>query len=265
VTSAHPVSRGVVSVAISIALLLAVGRPAPALAQGPTIEQQAVQHFENSKRLYQQGRLRESLVELRTAHRLVPDRDLLLNIAKIEDRLKLRREALASYREYLAQNPESAERSKIEVRITHLKAELDEEDRRNPPTVVRPTIVVQPTEAPPPGGLRRIGVLPFLVFAVGAGLLVGGLVLNKQAVDLAYQSRDPVKDPTGDLYVTAQHDYNTSIGLIVAGGVVTAAALTWGIVNLARSRPAASAAAPAMIVGGGPLPGGGSLVLQGRF
>jgi tetratricopeptide (TPR) repeat protein len=262
----RPCSAAILSLVSCAVLTLALIHPLPAQAQGLTIEQQAVQHFENSKKLYSQGRLRESLEELRTAHRLVPDRDLLLNIAKIEDKLHLKREALASYREYLAQNPESAERPKIEHRMTLLKAELDEADRRAAaPPVVRPPVTVQPAVESQPTGFRRVGIWPVLVFATGAGVLIGGLVLNHQAIAQANKAMNPAADPDGDLYRVAQRDYNTSIGLIVGGAVVAAGGFTWGIINLVRTRPASSASTTPVTVSGGLLPGGGSLMLRGRF
>jgi hypothetical protein len=73
-------------------------------------------------------------------------------------------------------------------------------------------------------------------------------------------------DPDGMIYPGAERDYKISIGLIVAGGAVAAAGVTWAIVNWARSGPDNQAALPRGVhFSGGLLPGGGALTLSGRF
>lgn len=127
------------------AALVVVLAGTPAHAQSPTHEL-AKKHYETGKSYYEIANYKEALEEFEKAYKLQPLPALLYNIGRCHESLGDLRAAVTSYREYLAKQKESADRSVIEARIANLEKRLAAEQPR--PPAARPPAETRPAEAP---------------------------------------------------------------------------------------------------------------------
>ena len=107
---------------------------APAGARGeppvdPEIRKRAETHFRAGAMHYGAGAYDRALVEYQTAFDLAPIPLIRFNIAQAQRQLTLRREALESYRQYLAVEPEGKGSVEARAHVQELERELEEEAR----------------------------------------------------------------------------------------------------------------------------------------
>jgi tetratricopeptide (TPR) repeat protein len=102
---------------ISVALLLWT---LPASADGT---EEAKQHFEHAKDLYQHGSYKEALVELKTARELDPNaKDLVYNLGVVSEKLGKIDDALKYFRTYIEMDDVTdTERARAETTIKRLE------------------------------------------------------------------------------------------------------------------------------------------------
>ncbi len=148
---------------ISVALLLWAG-----VAHADAAEE-AKEHFEHAKDLYQHGSYKEALVELKTARELDPNaKDLVYNLGVVSEKLGKIDDALKYFRTYLEMDDVTeAERTRAETTIKRLEGakRMQPRDRDQPPP------------APPPDQTPSRGKLD--AWTISAGVLgVGGLTLG---------------------------------------------------------------------------------------
>jgi tetratricopeptide (TPR) repeat protein len=286
---------GALAAALLVATALAAAAPradaqGPGATQTPPPTPQAVararQHYATGKTLYLQGRYREALSEMETAHALDPTAvPLVYNISVIHERLGEIDEAIRWLRVYLTMRIAPAERDKAETNLRRLegaKAELAQHAAVG-------TAPTQPQPAPPPpsgddslhapaddateqptapaGGDRssswgRVDAATVLtgvlaVTAFGVGVFFGVKALSDRpngfvgGVNGSYSDFQQRND--------AAHREAIAADVAIGVGVVATAAAAWLFFSRAPDPRRAAALSFA------PRSGGGELVVGGSF
>ncbi len=110
-----------------------------------TSSKEAQVHFERAKSLYAAGRYGESLGELETAHKLDPDaRDLVFNLALVQEKRLELDQALAYLRHYLEMNPTADERRRAEAAIKRLEGAKESIKKPESEPAPPPRVVIVP-------------------------------------------------------------------------------------------------------------------------
>lgn len=227
----------------------------PALADNV---EDAKQHFQHAKDLYQQGNYKEAFTELRTARELDPHaKDLVYNLGVVSEKLGRIDDALKYFKTYLELDDlEPAERVRAETTIKRLegaKKTLPPKVDHQPP----------PPPAPPPDQTPSLGKIDG--WTVSAGVLgVGGLTLGAIFGIAALAGRPSSGFVTGrdgsyqDLKNKADSAHTLAVVAdvsLIAGAVFTglAAYLFFGRTNDVRkgsSKPAVTVTVLPAAVGG---------------
>jgi tetratricopeptide (TPR) repeat protein len=211
---------------------------------------------------YRAGRFKDAAPSYARAFQLQQTATLAFKLAESHRQLGQPRLANRYYEAYLGLAPHAPDEAQVMRQVAQLRAQLSfgETIDRDRSSAEAPA-----TPAPPASGLlRRAGIAPLLIVAVGTGLMVGGAILQKQAVDQAIRSVNVGADPNGSRYQSAQRSYEASRGLLIGGAVGVVGGATWAIINLVRTR--GETARPATLTfSGGPVAGGGQMVLGGQF
>jgi tetratricopeptide (TPR) repeat protein len=210
-----------------VAAVLAI---APAvMAQTEAQKQEAKEHYERARKLYDVGKYNEAIEEYQKVYLLADDPNMLFNIAqcyKLSDRPE---EAVRFYRNFLRRSPNAPNRTLVEKLIAELEKQIDEKKKTaptTPPTTPPPTETapppnttsppppatttpppmttmppptepagtvvqpIQPVEPPPP----KSRALPYTLLGVGGALIVtsviAGAVAAQKAKDLTRLSKD---------------------------------------------------------------------------
>lgn len=213
-------------------------------------QRRAEELFAKSETLYQAGDFRGAIALLEEANRLSPHPVLVYNLARAHESLGENDQAVTYYRRYLELDPNAADKGAVAKRIDTL-VRAQEKPKVEPPSGKDPppdgtTVVTSPS--PVPWIVAGVGVL-----GVGAGAVLGGLALSKHA-----DAEVPTLDGAETERLAASAD-DLALGAsiaFVAGGVVAAAGIVWGIVDVATS------GAPAQVsVGVSPT----GVVVRGAF
>jgi tetratricopeptide (TPR) repeat protein len=226
---------------IVIALLLAISIPARA------DDAEARRHYDRALRAYNLQEFKIALDEFRGAYNEKPDPAFLFNIGQSQRQLGMYEAAAKSYRAYLAQSPNAANRSEVERLAQQMDEAAKEAHAKEPPTGTRP-----PTESPPPHpavvetvppvdngkSLRLAGIV---TADVGVGVVALGAIFAglsfKEGQD-AY--RGAIYNHSADVQQT--NFRNGDIACFVVGGVAVGTGLTlWLLGRRARSSHAAIA------------------------
>lgn len=150
-------SRNAGRAAVIVVLLAGLGvAPGAAQAQTEAAKQQAKEHHEKARRLYDVGKYNEAIEEYQKVYLLVDDPNMLFNIAqcyRLSDRPE---EALRFYRNYLRRSPTALNKSVVDKHIADLERVVEERKRSGATTTAPPPVGVPPvnppvTTAPPPG------------------------------------------------------------------------------------------------------------------
>ena len=186
-----------------------------------------IAHYEAGKRLYDQRRYPQALVEFSAGYELTRRPAFLINIAQCHRQMHERREAIAYYRQYLAAEPTSADA----VAVRRVVAELEAEE----PPVVTPAPIVVAAPQPPP---RRRHVLLWTgVAATGAVLGVGGALEIATKVrwdgDLDGCARTPAGCSASERDGFVRQERAGGV-VLIAAGVVGVATIVAAIVEARR-------------------------------
>ncbi len=138
--------RTLSATALGVVLLLAA--PVARAEESPT-QALAKKHYETGKSYYEIANYKEALEEFEKAFKLQPLPALLYNIGRCHESLGNLKAAIASYREYLAKQKESADRAVIEARIANLEKRLAAEQPARPPEPKPPAEGKPPAESKP--------------------------------------------------------------------------------------------------------------------
>jgi tetratricopeptide (TPR) repeat protein len=199
--------------------------------------------YDISATAYEAGRFQEAVDLLLRAYEITPKPVLLFNLARAYEGLGQWAKAVDAYEAYLKAEPKAADQGSIERRIAQLRKDLadraalqkerDEAARR----AERDRIIAieQRKIAEAAEAARRRGPLPWVVASVGgAGLLAGG-ILSAVALKLYH-------DGQATAYIgPARQDLTDARGFaragdvgFIAGGILAATGVTWGIIQLTR-------------------------------
>lgn len=114
----------VLSIALAAAAVVALGAPRDAAAQTDP-RTQAKAHYQQGKKLYDQGDYRGAIAEFQAADRLAPSGVNDFNIGLAHEALGERAEAIRAYRSYLVRMPDASNKAAVEASIQRLQVELD--------------------------------------------------------------------------------------------------------------------------------------------
>jgi tetratricopeptide (TPR) repeat protein len=156
-----------------IAALVLLLSTAMARAESPA-EREARQRYTHAQKLADSGHWADALDEYQRAYELSKYPALLYRIALCQDQLGHTAEALASYKQFLAEEPSSERRASVEQRISVLEAQQQQ------PNAPAPVVTPAPAPAPVAAGIppRKTPVykkwwLWTLVGVAAAGVAVG--------------------------------------------------------------------------------------------
>ncbi len=222
--------RSLVAFALVVVALSATARPA--LAQD---DAHALELFQESEKAYRLGHFDDAARLLVEARKFKREPVLLYNLARAYDGAGKKREAIQAFEEYLHEDPSAKDGPGIRARVATLKKEADEKDALLAQKAAAPEASLSPP-LERPKELRNPSVAPWIVVGAGTLLLGGGI-----GVGLAARSRheDAVAAPSqknaASLQAQAESRATASTVILIAGGVIAGAGLTWGIFDLAAS------------------------------
>jgi tetratricopeptide (TPR) repeat protein len=161
---------------LAVATLLSV-RPISAIAATDSDEDEevarALKHYTEARALYDSGAIAEAMAAFQAAYAVRPDPAFLFDIGQCQRRLGRREEALASYRAFLRERPNSEKRDVVERLIASLE--------RNPQLLAAPS---PPPSPPPSSGTVEKSARPALYRRWWLWTAVGGTALAGLAIGL---------------------------------------------------------------------------------
>jgi len=239
----------------------------PTVARGDDSKAEAKHHVDRATALHKDGKLAESLDELKTAYALDPQPPLLFAMGQIHVQLGECPQAIVYYERYLATKPPDD--------TAQVTREAIDTCKTNPPPAIQtraapaePAAPAPPPPAPvraaPPPPPPRVDTGPWYSDYVGDGLVAGGAVAGVVGIVLyrsALSARDDA-DRAAD-YQTFSSDIdraNSRRTTAVVFGIGAAALVTAGAVHLVLHHRA-----PEVTVAANPGAKGATLVWSRRF
>jgi tetratricopeptide (TPR) repeat protein len=220
-----------------LAAVLALGVTATATSAGATDEapaganERALELSRKSATSYREGRFQEAVTLLEQAYALKPEPVLLYNMGRAYEGLGDLKSAVKSYSDYLAAQPNARDRGALEQRIATMQKQIDEREkleREHQTASVRP----QPDEKRPP-------VVPWIVAGVGGAGLATGAVFGVLALSThSAANSDPVQASAAQKQSDAQTFATVATVGMIAGGVVAAGGILWGLLASRSPAPA---------------------------
>jgi len=213
----------------------------PCLAdETATAKERAMDLYEQSLALYQQGDLEQAGELLSQAYALDPNPTLLYNQARVHEGLGDLEAAIDAYRRFLVAAPSAPDRGAIQKRISTLEAQLAdrrqlrEAEQAEEQSAERPDPV-----APSP---RETGVTPWLVLGAGGLALGSGAILGLVSRREGERARDDETFLGAQAAERRANDYAVAANVAFAvGGAASLAGVTWVLVRKRRQRVAAAA------------------------
>jgi tetratricopeptide (TPR) repeat protein len=188
----------------------------------------AAAFYTAARKEFTSGRFDGSVALLRLAYACDRNPVYLWNVARAYEEAHRPREALSAWEEFLAVAPGEKEQSLAKSRIAALEASLV------PPKGAEPERKPAPPAAPP---TKRAARAPWSIAGVGLAEVITAIVLGAIA---QAKHHSAVSDPSDDRALALQRQaqtFATAANLsFVIGGVTAGAGVTWGAVDLARTR-----------------------------
>ncbi|MEM9074013.1 MAG: tetratricopeptide repeat protein [Myxococcota bacterium] len=225
-------------------LLVALLLPSFAKAQADA-ESQALVLFDRAREAFRNGAFERSALLLEEAISLHDVAPLHYNLGRSYQELGRQEDALSEYRRFLAMEPDTPERPRVEARIAILEAQL------RPEPEPEPEPDPEPEPEPEPEAEVRAG--PWILLGTGVAILGGGVVagvLSNRAEDDARNA--PSQEAAEAPAERADRRARAANALFAIGGAVAITGLAWGIVDRRRARVEVQA-------------GLGSVLVRGRF
>jgi tetratricopeptide (TPR) repeat protein len=223
---------------LRLAILLAIipvflAAPARVARADETAAQdaRALDLFEKSEAAYDSGRFADAVALLKASYAIKKEPVLLYNLGRAYEGIGDPAAAAQAYEAFLAAQPSAPDRGALERRIATLRAQLAERD----------ALRKRAQESAAAASARRASAVPWVVAGVGAaGLVAGGVVgiLAHQRNEQAKQ--EPTYARADVLHAQAQSQAMVSTVCFIAGGVVLAGGLLWGILDVSAARRSAS-------------------------
>jgi tetratricopeptide (TPR) repeat protein len=217
--------------------------PSIASAAPPSDDgKRAVQLFEQSATAYDAGQFAKAAELLKQAYKLRPDPVLLYNLARAYEGMGALPDAVQAYTDFLAADPTAKDRGAIEARIATLRAQIDQQNSLQREAAQRERERERQREAPRPSGASPI---PWIVAGVGGAGLVTGAVFGVLSIARHNAATTDAQADIANDQSQARTFATVANIAFVAGGVLAAAGVTWGIVDLNSSRSASLEIGPA--------------------
>lgn len=255
----------------SLAACLALLATASAAA-ADSDDENARRHFESGAAYLDQSDYDDALREFQSAYNLSKRPALLLNIATVNERMGKLQGAIDSLTKFLAEDPQTSERTTIETRIANLKKRLETEQAATappaPPAPTAPAAAAPPPPTPtppapppaPPAKPNRTGA--YIAWSAGGaaaiGAVVTGLVAKGKYDDASSSCAHNCPDDTVKPIKTMALVSDVLTGAAVVGAGV-------GVVLFLTAKPSSVEKAGVPRLSAAVLPGSGSVEATWRF
>jgi tetratricopeptide (TPR) repeat protein len=184
-------------------------------------EQQALDLFDRGTDAYQRGRFSEAVELLGRAYALKKEPVLLYNLGRAYEGLGDVKNAAQAYADYLASEPNAPDRGALEQRIATLRRQSQEREELEARARMQKA--------------RSASVLPWIVAGTGGASVLTGVVLGSIS---SSRHEAAVAEPTylraDDLQKQAETLATVANVCMIAGAVVAAGGLIWGLVDASR-------------------------------
>lgn len=187
-------------------------------------DSRALDLFEKSEAAYESGRFADAIALLRQSYELKKEAVLLYNMGRAYEGLGELANAARAYEGFLTAQPNAQDRGALERRIVTLRRQLAEQE----------ALRKKAAAAPPP---RSPSAVPWVIAGVGAAGLVTGGVMGILASQRNHDARtEPTYARADDLHTQAESFSKISNICFIAGGVVLAVGVVWGIFDVSASK-----------------------------
>jgi tetratricopeptide (TPR) repeat protein len=235
-------------------LVLVLSTSRPARAEQPIDDSRATKLYNESLERYREGRFKEAADLLRELYRARPEAVLLYNLGRACEGSGDFDCAIDAYSRYLSEDVDATDRGAIEQRVKTLQQELEEhralEKHRAPSREREASQGTKPAPSdtqPMPRERTAQSMVPWVVAGVGALALATGLIIGTLAERGHSEAvSDPVQQSAAAKQGKAEELATAANAVLIAGGVIAAAGVGWGVWNLGRSRARTAQTAPAV-------------------
>lgn len=204
---------------------------------------EALRLFEESATQYRDGHFAEAAELLERAYKLHPEPVLLYNLGRAYDGLGENEKAVDAYKRYLELAPEAKDKGALERRIATLEKIIEREKQLKEEAERKKTDGQKPPEPPPAADstFALPGIWPWVVTGVGAATIGAGLFVGLSAKSKRDDAdENPVQRDAQKDFESAESRATTANILLIAGTVITAGGVTWGLLGSKKSEPAQS-------------------------
>lgn len=201
----------------------------------------AVRLVVQSQEHYEAGRFREAIQLLEEAYTLEQSPTILYNLARAYEGVGESEQALDAYENYIDKEPKASDRGAVEKRIETLKqqiaerkklaAERDAEAKRAA-EAQKATEREKAKQKNAPVERRKPSLVPWIVAGVGVAVVGGGVFLgirSRARHDEAVDERTAQESKS--LNDSAKSMATAANVCFVAGGILTAAGVTWAVID----------------------------------
>lgn len=230
-----------VSAVLCAAVKPAIAEPGddakPAAATSAEVHERVVELVTQSAEHYEAGRFQRAVELLSQAFALEASPTIQYNLARAYEGLGDIPRALIAYRLYLELAPEAQDRGAVERRIDVLASQLDEREALEKRATDAESARAEPTPAADPGpGWFPWGIAALGVLFAGAGVAFG---VHANALHSDAESADFAAD-AADANRSAQTYATLANVAFIAGGALTLAGISWGLMSWPAAPPPTS-------------------------
>lgn len=215
------------SILLATVLLSALGA-ATAQAQSDDDRQRSLRLFEESAEHYNEGRFTVAAELLQEAYELYPEPILLYNLGRALEGAGDPQAALEAYERYLQEDPQSDKRGAVQARIETLRDQVEERNALEEEARRAREGSVSTTDT-----RTKVNPVPWVVAGVGVVGLGVGAVFGLMATSA---HADAVDDPVMLSAAQSAEDADTYAMIanvsFIAGGILAAIGVTWGVLTL---------------------------------
>jgi tetratricopeptide (TPR) repeat protein len=212
----------------------------PRFARADDQDQRAVDLFEQSEAAYYSGHFAEAVLLLRQSYELKKEPVLLYNLGRAYEGLGDLAAAARSYEAFLLAQPDAQDRGALERRVLTLRQQLAERE------ALKRRALEGDASRPP----RAPRAMPWVIAGVGAAGIVSGAIVR---VFADRRNDDARNEPT---YIEAErlHSQAETLAAVanvcfIAGSIVVAGGVIWGVVDVAAAKTRrATSAHPRLIL-----------------
>ncbi len=210
---------------IALAVVLVTG----AAGAAPTQREQVVSLVTEAEEHFEAGRFEQAIALLRSAYELEPNKTIVYNLGRALEAQGDLPEALKTYEQYLDNNDDARNRAAVEVRITTLRRLIDDREAldrdREAADSQRQVDKRSREDAEAPS------LVPWIVAGLGGAMALVGVALGVHAQSLHEDAKnEPFARDVSDTNSKAKTFAVAANISMIAGGLVAAAGVTWGVI-----------------------------------